>query len=109
MKCIIPCAGRGTRLEADVPKPLVRIGGRTLLEHIMRRWSTSVEGFVIVASRYNYRYFDGIPAEVVIQEEQKGLADAILCGESIVGRKFIVTLGDCLYIGKFQETKGIEL
>ncbi|MEJ2744717.1 MAG: NTP transferase domain-containing protein, partial [bacterium] len=42
MKVVILCGGRGTRMEADtatIPKPMVEIGGRPVLWHIMMLFS----------------------------------------------------------------------
>ena len=39
MKVAILCGGRGTRLQektVDIPKPLVEIGGRPILWHVMQ-------------------------------------------------------------------------
>ena len=46
MKTVILCGGRGTRIrEANesLPKPMLPIGGRPILWHIMRRYA--VHGF----------------------------------------------------------------
>jgi glucose-1-phosphate cytidylyltransferase len=42
MKVVILCGGRGTRMEADtdtIPKPMVEIGGKPILWHIMMLYS----------------------------------------------------------------------
>ena len=44
MKTIILCGGLGTRLREETefrPKPMIAIGGKPILWHIMRRYSTS--------------------------------------------------------------------
>ena len=35
MKVLILCGGRGTRLNGERPKPLIEIGGRPILWHVM--------------------------------------------------------------------------
>ena len=42
MKVIILCGGQGTRLKEETeykPKPMVEIGGKPILWHIMKRYS----------------------------------------------------------------------
>lgn len=42
MKCVIFCGGKGTRLRGETefkPKPLIEIGGRPILWHIMKIYS----------------------------------------------------------------------
>src|SRR5690348_11025184 len=36
MDAVILCGGRGTRLAGDVPKPLVEVGGRPIVWHVVR-------------------------------------------------------------------------
>lgn len=51
MKCIILCGGQGTRLREETeyrPKPMVEIGGRPILWHIMKYYSQyNVREFVL--------------------------------------------------------------
>jgi glucose-1-phosphate cytidylyltransferase len=36
MDAVILCGGRGTRLNGDLPKPLVEVGGRPIVWHVVR-------------------------------------------------------------------------
>jgi len=104
MKCIIPCAGKSTRMNSNIPKVLLKVGSRTLLGHITLQWSDLVDGYVIVVSRENellIRQHSG-KAEFVVQDPLKGIADAILQTEPYVSDNFVVALGDCLHNGKFR-------
>ena len=104
MKCIIPCAGKGTRIGSIIPKSLIKINDHTILGHITWQWSDVIDEYVIVVNPENeaqIRQNSG-KAKFVVQEEPKGLADAILQAEPHVNGKFIVHLGDCLFKGKFQ-------
>ena len=109
MKCVIPCAGKGTRMGLDKPKVLLEVNGIPLLWHIIKLWAGTVDGFVIIVSPENEAQIRewlrrvAKEAEFVIQGEPKGLADAILQAEPYVEGKFVVNLGDCLFRGKFEE------
>ena len=51
MKCVILAGGLGTRLAEEtvrIPKPMVEIGGRPILWHIMKIYSThGINDFVV--------------------------------------------------------------
>lgn len=53
---IIPAAGSGTRLDHDIPKPYIELGGAAILEHTVRRF-IKVDGLsdLIVATSGRYR------------------------------------------------------
>lgn len=50
MSVIIPAAGSGTRMGADVPKPLIRLGGKTILEHTITRFLEVAEVSQIIVA-----------------------------------------------------------
>lgn len=105
-KAVIPAAGRGTRLlplTKAVPKELVPLGRKPVLEHIVdecvQSGITDVL-FVISEDKTAIRTHFGASANGVqfsytFQAEQKGLADAIYCGKEFAGADpFAVVLGD---------------
>lgn len=104
MKCIIPCAGESSRM-AYMPKHLLMIGGQPLLCHIANAWRDSVDSFIFVLKRSMAYMWEYLPenSAVVFQDEPKGLADAILRAEPYVRGRFVVALGDCPFIGVFEE------
>ncbi|WP_020404624.1 2-C-methyl-D-erythritol 4-phosphate cytidylyltransferase [Gracilimonas tropica] len=55
LSLIIPAAGSGVRLGHDIPKPFIRIGDKTILEHTVSRF-TALPNLkqVIVATSKNY-------------------------------------------------------
>lgn len=111
MKCIIPCAGKGIRMNSDTPKVLLKVGNRTLLGHITYEWSGCVDGFVIIVSKENellIRQNSG-RADFVVQDPLKGIADAVLQAEPYVDGRFVVALGDCLYRGTFENHSSFDL
>ncbi len=109
MKCVVLCAGAGRRLGANVPKPLVQINNKTVLQTVMEGWRSCVDGFVIVANpqwtEHFYEVlqtFETLPFIVVQQTQPKGIADAILPAQDWVGDKFVVVLGDCVCKGEWE-------
>ncbi|MCE5321936.1 NTP transferase domain-containing protein [bacterium] len=107
-KAVIPAAGKGTRLiplTKAVPKELLPLGNRPILEYIIDE--TASAGitqvlFVISESKTAIRtHFGnksgGIEFEYTFQDEQKGLADAVYCAKDWVGDDpFAVVLGDSI-------------
>ncbi len=107
---IIPSAGKGSRFNNiyNLPKCLIEINQKTILDFIINFWLVKkVEEFIVVTSKqyfevekilnsYNLKY------KILIQKHPTGIADAILCAEEEVKDNFIVHLGDCLSFGKFK-------
>ena len=47
---LILAGGRGSRMAAEVPKPLLRLGERTLLEHVLARLTVSIGPVLLSAN-----------------------------------------------------------
>ncbi len=62
MKAIIYAAGRGTRLQSDLPKILLEFGGRTLLEwHALRLREAGVREVVLVTGHLRNEIAEMLP------------------------------------------------
>jgi choline kinase len=74
MKAIIYAAGRGTRLQADVPKILLEFGGRSLLDwHALRLREADVREIVLVTGHLREQIAELLPGirerhEIAVRE-----------------------------------------
>ena len=114
-KALIPCGGKGTRMSSltgGAAKELMPIGGEPLVLHVMEECAASGISEVLIVSAPGKSDLEevvrsaagssGMPAkvEVVIQEEPRGLADAIRLGRFFAGgTPLAVALPDNLFIG----------
>lgn len=107
MQCVILAAGKGTRLRPlteDKPKPLVEVGGKALLDHIVAALPSSVDELIIVTGylgdmiqEHCGKEFFGKKVTYVHQEEQNGTAPALwLCKDLIKGR-FLFLFADDIH------------
>lgn len=109
MKAVILAAGKGTRmreLTTDVPKPMLKVHGQPILEHIIRGIaSAGVREFFIVtgykAETIEHYFGDGAKLGVKIaygrQVVQDGTGKAPELAKSFVrSDSFILTYGDIL-------------
>jgi UDP-N-acetylglucosamine diphosphorylase / glucose-1-phosphate thymidylyltransferase / UDP-N-acetylgalactosamine diphosphorylase / glucosamine-1-phosphate N-acetyltransferase / galactosamine-1-phosphate N-acetyltransferase len=107
MQCVILAAGKGTRMRPltnTLPKPLVKVAGKTLLDHIVESLPSSVEELIIVTGYLEEsirahcgQEFHGKKVTYVHQSEQKGTAHALwLCKEHLRGR-FLFMFADDLH------------
>lgn len=107
MKAVILCAGRSTRtypLTVNKPKPLLRVGDKTIIEHILDSLDGIAKEAVLVVSgpgikgKIGERY-GNLEIRYARQEEALGTGDALLQAESFIGKeeKFLVIMGDNLY------------
>lgn len=107
MQCVILAAGKGTRLRPlteNTPKPLVKVAGKTLLDHIVGSLPSAVGELIIVTGYLEDQIkehcgeeFHGRKVTYVTQTEQKGTGHALwLCKEHLKGR-FLFMFADDLH------------
>jgi NDP-sugar pyrophosphorylase family protein len=123
---VILAAGRGTRMKGltdDVPKPMLPLAGRPLLEHIVVALrGAGIERYVMVtgyhAERIEEHFGDGRKLGVAIvyrrQEVRDGTARALLLArDAVAGEAFLLAWGDILtdkanypaLLGRFRELR----
>lgn len=110
--CIIPAAGRGTRMGGDVAKPLRRLpSGDLVASIVIRFWAQLAEKIVVVIApehREQWEQHDSADSWPLVyfteQHGQDGVCGAVLAGLDHAGapRTFCVGLGDCLFDGEFN-------
>lgn len=103
---LILAAGRGTRMGGmteALPKPMLPVAGRPILEHILERLTNAgIERFVIVVGYHCEAietHFRGsrFNIEFRVQEPVNGTGSAALLARAFVGdRPFLLTFGDIL-------------
>ena len=107
MQCVILAAGKGTRLRPltdHCPKPLVKVSGKTLLDHIVLALPSAVDELIIVIGykgemirEYCGQLFHGRKVTYVEQVEQNGTAMALwLCKDLLHGR-FLFMFADDIH------------
>lgn len=107
MDGLVFAAGKGTRLRPltdDRPKPLLHVDGRPLLTHCLETLvECGVERVLVIVgyrgARITARYgdtFRGRPIEYIHQDQQRGMAHALLAAEQHVSGDIAMVDGDCL-------------
>jgi dTDP-glucose pyrophosphorylase len=104
-KAVLLAAGRGTRMGSitrEVPKPMLPLHGKPLLEHIIERMkSVGIERFLIVTGYHREsieRHFGNRPGiELAVQEPVNGTATAAMLARDFVeDQPFLLSYGDIL-------------
>ena len=89
---VIPAAGSGSRLGAALPKLLVPVLGRPMLDHLLDLYTPIAGGMVLVVSpaaegaTVDALRGRQLPASVVVQQHPTGMLDAILLARPVVER-----------------------
>lgn len=103
---VIPAAGSGTRLGPftnAIPKELLPVGEKAVIEHVVEAMRLSgIEDIAIVCSPHKHGLCDylgsgrrfGVNLVYVMQDERRGLGDAVLAAENVIDESFAVVLGD---------------
>ena len=108
MQAVILAAGIGSRLKPltdNVPKPLVRINGKPILEYTLSILPPEIHEVVLVVGyrgeqiqEYFGPAFNRVKLVYVTQKEPKGTADALLCAKPFLKDDYFLLLyADDLY------------
>lgn len=108
MKAIIPLAGRGTRMRPlthHTPKPLLKVGGKPILSHLLDDViAHGVEEVVFIVGYlgdvlrdYIAEAYPDLKAHFVVQEIQDGTAGAIALAEPYIDGELFILFSDTLF------------
>lgn len=105
IKTLILCGGRGTRAyphTLELPKPLLEVAGRPILEHVMEIYASQGHDHFVLAAGFRADLISGFArdlgngwhVDVVDTGEDTNKADRILRCRDRLGERFFVTYGD---------------
>lgn len=104
MDAIILCAGKGTRLmplTENKPKPMIPIGGKPILEHIINKIEQFVDNIYLIV-KYKKEviidYFKYHPKiKFIEQGRMDGTGYALLAGKDYIDNDFLAINGDIIF------------
>jgi UDP-N-acetylglucosamine diphosphorylase / glucose-1-phosphate thymidylyltransferase / UDP-N-acetylgalactosamine diphosphorylase / glucosamine-1-phosphate N-acetyltransferase / galactosamine-1-phosphate N-acetyltransferase len=108
MQAVILAAGRGTRmgeLTETLPKPMLPVNGKTLLEHKFDALPHDVDEIILIVGYLKEKIIDAFGDSysgkkityIVQQNIVGGTMDALLQAKDILKEKFLVMMGDDVY------------
>lgn len=107
MQAVILAAGLGTRMKnltRDTPKPLLRVGEMTLIEHKLNNLPPPIEEVIVVIGYLGEKIraalgdeYSGRRIIYVEQRELTGTGPALFICRPLLKDKFLVLMGDDLY------------
>ena len=110
MQAVILAAGRGKRmmpLTADIPKPLVKIDGRPLIDYTFDVLPEEVTEVIFVVGYLSEKIrgycgeeYRGKKVSYVVQEKLEGTARAVWEARSFLNGRFLVIMADDIYAKK---------
>lgn len=113
MQTVILAAGRGTRmgeLTNDIPKPMLKVSGRPILEYIFLNLPEEISEVILVIGYKgdiikNHFGNEFLGKKIIYSEQMQldGTGGAVMRLKNMVGEKFMVLMGDDLYRKKDLE------
>ena len=118
MKVVIPVAGKGTRLlplTNDVPKPLLRVAGRPVMDYVIDKLDgLDIEELIFITGhlkeqveahvKQHYR----LPSRFVEQVVQDGTAGAINLARPYVNGPILIVFVDTLFDADLTPVKQVD-
>lgn len=113
--CVVICGGRGTRLGVtnNKTKSLIKLNDKPILGHIIDYWRQFTNDFVFIfdnSSRKIESYVKTLPinSKCILENDSKGVANALFYAKDHVSENFILTLGDTVCKGHFSFKNSLE-
>lgn len=107
MQAVILAAGRGTRMKEltqSVPKPMLEVLGKSLIEHKLDALPEEVSEVILIIGYQGDAIrdafgdeFGGRRVRYVVQETLNGTAGALWQAKDLLTDRFVVMMGDDLY------------
>ena len=107
MQAVILAAGRGTRmgeLTNDIPKPMLKISGRPILEYTLANLPSEIDEVIFIIGYLGHKIrnhfgaeYQGKDLQYVWQLSPSGTGGALWQIKKALHGKFIVLMGDDLY------------
>lgn len=107
MQAVILAAGRGTRmgeLTNDIPKPLLKIKGRSIVEYTMYNLPQEIDEVIFVIGykgemikEHFGNEWEGKKIKYVEQRELNGTGAAVFATKDLIKDRFLALNGDDLY------------
>lgn len=108
MQCVIICAGKGTRmrpLTETVPKPMIQICGKPILQHIIHALPKEIDELILVVGYLKEQIeafcgeeYCGRKVRYVTQENfAGGTGEALLCAKDLVSGPFMFMFADDIH------------
>ncbi len=104
---VVLVAGKGTRmlpLTHEIPKPMLKIGDKNLIEHKLELLPEEISEIVFVIGylgekirEYFGHEWKGKRIQYVVQHEQNGTAGALWAAKEALPSRFVVMNGDDIY------------
>lgn len=101
---LVPAAGTGSRLGGHLPKLLVPVNGRPMIDHLLTLYARHADRAIVIASPGTHQTITTalqsarLPVTVLIQERPTGMLDAVLVArrdvETARPRRILITWCD---------------
>lgn len=107
MQAVFLAAGRGTRLRPltyHVPKPMIRVAGKNLIEHNIDKLPEEVDEIIMVVGylaeqimNHFGNEYQGKKIKYIKQNKLLGTGHALHTCREVLGDRFLVMMGDDVY------------
>lgn len=112
LNVVIPCAGAGSRFEPSVPKPLIDVNGKPMIQRVIENLNIDANYIFITQEKHNLHHILNLLLPqyqiITLSELTQGATETVLKARNIIDNENPLLIANCDQILEWDVKKFIE-
>lgn len=112
LNVVIPCAGAGSRFSSSVPKPLIDVNGKPMIQRVIENLNIDANYIFITQEKHNMHHILNLLLPryeiITLSELTQGAAETVLKARDIIDNENPILIANCDQILEWDVKNFIE-